>query len=166
LDQLKKALRNLSRFASKAGVREGKKEIMQISVEDVRDLRKDLLADLFGMYIALKNWISSIVSSQEQILKATDSITRKTEGINGRTGKEIEDKVAKVNDTTDQIASTTKAYRDTLLSPNQASLSEPCSTSNSWTTPRDFEVSDANRDVSCSGVHPPLNRPPRPTPSR
>jgi hypothetical protein len=76
----------------------------------------------------------------------TDSITRKTEGINGRTGKEIEDKVAKpakVNDTTDQIASTTKTYRDTLLSPNQASLSEPCSTSNSWTTPRDFEVSES-----------------------
>jgi hypothetical protein len=35
--------------------REGKKEIMQTSVEDVRDLCKDLLADLFGRYIALKN---------------------------------------------------------------------------------------------------------------
>jgi hypothetical protein len=55
LEQLKKAFRNLSRFASKAGVREGKKEIMQISVEDVRDLGKNLLADLFGRYITLKN---------------------------------------------------------------------------------------------------------------
>jgi hypothetical protein len=33
-------------FASKAGVREGKKEIIQISIEDVRDLRKDLTDDL------------------------------------------------------------------------------------------------------------------------
>jgi hypothetical protein len=57
--------------------------------------------------------------------------------------KEIEDEVAKVNDATDQIASPTKTYRDTLLSPNQASVSEPCLTSNSWTSPRDFEVSES-----------------------
>jgi len=114
LENIKAKLRNLSRYASKMGVKEGKKEIVQILMENVRDIRKDLMADLSGTYIALENKISSVMANQEQILKATDSLMKNTKGINMAT-KGIEDKVTMVNDTTTQIASTTKTYRDTLM---------------------------------------------------
>ena len=113
-ENIKAKLRNLSRFASKMGVKEGKKEIVQLSMENVREICKDLLADLSGTYTALEDKISSIAANQEQILKATDSLTKKTEGIN-MAAKGIKDKVTMVNDTTAQIASTTKTYRDALL---------------------------------------------------
>jgi hypothetical protein len=121
---------------------------MHISVEHVRDLRKNLLADLSSRYIAFENRICSIASSQEQILKAAYFITKKAEGINVA-AKEIEDRVGKVGDTTDQIASTTKPTR-MRSSPNQASPSEPWSTSNSWMS---REISRcSNRDASCSAA--------------
>jgi hypothetical protein len=112
-EHIKGKLSNLSRYASKAGVKEGKKEIVQISIEDVRDMRKKFLADLSGNYAALEGKIASIAANQEQILKVTDSLTKNAEGIS-TAAKGIEDKVAKVNDATAQFASTTRTYRDAL----------------------------------------------------
>jgi hypothetical protein len=69
-------LGNISRFASRTGVKEGKKEIIQISIEDVRALRKDLLADLSVWYSTLEGKISSLVNSQQQILDSPPNATR------------------------------------------------------------------------------------------
>lgn len=122
-DHISTKLRNLSRYASKAGVKECKKEIVQISMEHVRDMRKDFMADLSSNYATLEDKLSSLVAKQEQILKATDTLTKNTEGIN-MAAKGIEDKVTKVNDATTQIASTTKTYRDAL----RAQPSQPLGT--------------------------------------
>jgi len=113
-DCMKTSLQNLSRYASKMAVKECKKEIVQVSMESVCDLCKCFPADLSGNYTALEDKISSLAAGQMQILKATDFIAKKTEGIN-IAAKGIEDKVTKVNDATTQIASTTKTYRDTIL---------------------------------------------------
>jgi hypothetical protein len=114
-DQLKKVLSNIQRYASKAMVKEGKKEIIQISIEDVRALREDLVADFSGIYSGLEAKIAKLTDTQERILKATDTITKEAEGLSAA-AKEIENKVAKVTDVTDTIGSTTRTYRDAILS--------------------------------------------------
>jgi len=113
-ENIKVKLCNLSRYASKMEVKKGKKEIVQISMEDIHDIHKDLLANLSGIYTTLENKISSVMTDQEQIFKATNSLTKKTEEINVAV-KGIEDKVTKVNDTTAQITSTIKTYKDMLM---------------------------------------------------
>jgi len=59
-DQLGEVLGNISRFASRTGVKEGKKEIIQISID------------------ALEGKISSLVNSQQQILDSPPNATRYT----------------------------------------------------------------------------------------
>lgn len=113
-EPVKGKLRRLSRYASKMGVKEAKQEIVQITMNDVRDIRKVLLADLSGKHEALESKLSHIAENQAQILKATDVLTKKTEGIDAA-AKGIVDKVTEVNDATVQIASTTKSYKDALL---------------------------------------------------
>jgi hypothetical protein len=118
-DYMKTKLGNLSRYASKQGIKECKKEIVHVSKEDVREIRKDLIADISEKYATLENKISDVVSNQERILKVADSLAKDTEGINATT-KGIVDKMAQVNDATVQIASTTMTYKDALLAqPNQ-----------------------------------------------
>jgi hypothetical protein len=113
------ALRRLSRYASKMGVKEAKQEVVQVSMSDVREIRKVLLTDISGKYEALENKITQLAENQAQILKATDSLAKKTDGIDAA-AKGIVDKVTEVNDATVQIASTTKSYKDVLLAqPNQ-----------------------------------------------
>jgi hypothetical protein len=119
-DVLKRRLRYLANYASKMGVKEGKQDIVQVSISDVRDIRKDLIADLSGKYGALEDKLSRIAENQAQILKATDSLAKKTEGIDAA-ARGIVDKVTEVNDATVQIASTTKTYKDALLAqPSQS----------------------------------------------
>lgn len=113
-DEMKEDLDRIIRVTSKMGVREGKKDIIQITLGDVRDIRKDLMADLTSRYNTLEDTLNSLKSGQEQILKATDRITSETSGINAST-KELESRVTKVTDATDQIASTTRSYRDAIL---------------------------------------------------
>jgi hypothetical protein len=113
-DHMKARLLNISRYANKMGVKEGKKETIQVSMESVRDLRKSFLADLSSNYSALESKLSNIAANQEQILNATAALTKNTEGINA-VAKDIENNVTRVNDATAQIADTTKTYRDALL---------------------------------------------------
>jgi len=113
-DQLKKVLNNIQRYASKAMVKEGKKEIIQVSIEDVRALHEDLVADLSGIYSGLETKIAKLTDNQECILKATDTITKEAEGLNA-VAKEIESKVTKVTNATDTIGSTTRTYCDAIL---------------------------------------------------
>lgn len=122
-DNLKEELSKIKRFASKAGVREGKKDIFQITIEDVRDLRKDLLADLSASYNTLNDKLSSIANGQVQILKATEHVTKEAMGIKATT-KEIDNKVTKVTDATDQIASTTRTYKDAVLTQPTTSVTD------------------------------------------
>jgi hypothetical protein len=110
---LKDALGKIARFANKTGVKESKSEIIQVTMEDVRALRKDLMTDIFAWQNTIEEKIGNLANSQQQILKATESITKEAKGINAA-AKEIEDKVTKVNATTDQIASTTRTYKDAL----------------------------------------------------
>ncbi len=63
-DQLKKDPDNIHRYASKPMVKEDKKEIIQISIEDVRGLHKELLAELSGRYSKIENKVDSIASSR------------------------------------------------------------------------------------------------------
>jgi hypothetical protein len=113
-EELRVELSTIRKRATKAGVRKGKRDIIQIRVEDVRDLRKDLLVDLSARDSALNDKLSSIVNNQERILKVTDRIATAAMGIDAST-KELENKVTKVTDATDQIASTTKSYKNALL---------------------------------------------------
>jgi len=113
-DQLKKVLNNIQRYASKAMVKEGKKEIIQVSIEDVRALHEDLVADLSGIYSGLETKIAKLTDNQERILKVTDTITKEAEGLNA-VAKEIESKVTKVTNATDTIGSTTRTYCDAIL---------------------------------------------------
>ncbi len=103
--QLREVLTNINKYTNKAGVREGKRDIFQITIEDVRDLRKDLLVDLSTRDDALNDKLSSIAKNQEQILRATDLIAKEATGINVAT-KELGN---------NQIANTTKSYKDVLL---------------------------------------------------
>ena len=114
-DQLKMALSNIWTYANKALVKQGKKDLIQITVEDVREIRKDLIADISGIYSTLENKIGNLVAGQERILLATETLAKEAKGINAAT-KEIESSVTKVKDTTNTIASTTTKYRDALLS--------------------------------------------------
>ncbi|SRR5258708_18177553 len=114
-DQLKKHLSNIRCYASKAMVKEGKKEIIQISIEDVRALCEDLITDISGIYSCMEAKMDKLADSHEQLLKASDTITKEAKGINAA-AKEIETKVTKVTDATDTIDNTTRTYRDTLLS--------------------------------------------------
>ena len=117
-EEFKKTLAKLSKFASKSGIKAGKKEILQISVEDVRVLRQDLVGEISANFETLEAKLDDLASSQDQILKATTVITKEAEGLN-KAAKKIEHEVTKVNDTTDQIATTTKSYKDAVLtSPN------------------------------------------------
>jgi hypothetical protein len=113
LEQLKVELGKVSRYARKAGVKKGKSKIIQITIKDERALCKNLLADLSVWHGTIDDKIGNLASSQEQILKAMESITNEAKGINTAT-KEIENKVTKVNVTTDQIATTTKTYKDVV----------------------------------------------------
>src|SRR5258708_26322342 len=87
-DQLKKVLNNIQHYASKAMVKEGKKEIIQVSIEDVRALCEDLVADLSGIYSGLETKIAKLTDNQECILKVMDTITKEAEGLNA-VAKEI-----------------------------------------------------------------------------
>lgn len=103
------------------GVIEAKQKIVQISMSNVHDICKVLLADLSGKYEALENKLLHLAENQVQILKVTESLTKKMEGLDAA-AKGIVDKVAEVNDSdaTVQIASTTMSYKDVLLAqPNQ-----------------------------------------------
>lgn len=88
-------------------------EIIQVTTEDVRALRKDLVTDIYDWQNTINEKLDNLANSQRQILQATETITKEAKGINAA-AKEIETKVTKVNATTDQIASTTKTYKDVL----------------------------------------------------
>ena len=72
------------------------------------------MAELSSNYNALECKLDGITAAQKQILKVTDSLTKKAEGIN-TAAKGIEDKVTKVNDMAAQIADSTRTYCDVLL---------------------------------------------------
>jgi hypothetical protein len=107
-------LRFLARYATKMGVREGKQDTIQASIGDLREIRKSLILELSGKFDAFEDKLSHVEESQAQILKATVSLTKKTEGIDAA-AKGIVDKVTEVNAATTQIACTTKTYKDALL---------------------------------------------------
>lgn len=113
-DELERILLKLSRFAGKNGIKAGKKEILQVCVEDVRELRQDLVDEISTNYKTLEAKLADLASSQDQILKVTNAITKEAEGLN-KAAKKIEHEVTKVTDTTDQIATTTKSYKDAVL---------------------------------------------------
>jgi hypothetical protein len=114
-EQLKELFSKIRRYANKAMVKQGKKDILQITIEDIRDVRKDLLTDISGIYSTLDNKIEYLADGQLRLLKATEALAKEAKGIN-TAAKEIETKVTSVNDTTNTIASTTTKYQDTLLS--------------------------------------------------
>lgn len=114
-DQLKVALTSIQKYANKTLVERGKRDLLQITIEDVRGIRKDLLADISGIYSTLENKIGNLVDGHKRILQATETLAKEAKGINAAT-KEIETTVTKVKDTTNTIASTTTTYRDALLS--------------------------------------------------
>jgi hypothetical protein len=99
-DGAQNALRRVIRTAEKIGIRESKKEIIQVTVEDIRILRKEFTSDTTDRQNALEDKVARIASSQEQILIATDRIAKETMGINATT-KELETKVTKVTDAAD-----------------------------------------------------------------
>ena len=108
------ALGKISRFSRKSGVKGSKAETIQVTIEDVRAIRKDLLADFSAWQSTIEEKMGNLASSQQQILKATETITKEAIGINAA-AKDIEHKVTKVNATTDQIANTTKTYKEALI---------------------------------------------------
>jgi len=113
-DDTRVALKTVIRTAGKIGIREGKRDIIQVTLEDVRTLCKDLLTDFTAKQNALEDKVACIVSSQEQILMATDRIAKEAMGINAAT-KNLECKVMKVTDAADQFTDTTRTYKDALL---------------------------------------------------
>ena len=113
-DDTQVALKTVIRTAGKIGIREGKRDIIQVTLEDVRTLCKDLLTDFTAKQNALEDKVACIVSSQEQILMATDRIAKEAMGINAAT-KNLECKVMKVTDAADQFTDTTRTYKDALL---------------------------------------------------
>ncbi len=113
-DDTQVALKTVIRTAGKIGIREGKRDIIQVTLEDVRTLCKDLLTDFTAKQNALEDKVACIVSSQEQILMATDRIAKEAMGINAAT-KNLECKVTKVTDAADQFTDTTRTYKDALF---------------------------------------------------
>lgn len=122
-DEVREAINKIVKVASKVSVREGKKDIIQITMEDARSLRKDYMEDLSTKYKELDDKLTNILSGQERILKETERITKEAMGINAAT-KELESKVTKVTDTADQIASTTRTYKDALLNQPSGSVAD------------------------------------------
>lgn len=113
-DEAREELSRIARITDKMRVREGKKDIIQVTLGDIRDLRRDLLTDISTSYTILENKMNSLADGQEMLLRATDRISAETAALNA-SSKELESKVTKVTDATDQIASTTKSYKDALI---------------------------------------------------
>ena len=64
-EEMGKTLAKLSRFASKSGIKAGKKEILQISVEDVRVLRQDLVGEISASFEAMETKLANLASNQD-----------------------------------------------------------------------------------------------------
>ena len=106
-ERLGKTLAKISKFASKNGIKAGKKEMIQVSVEDIRELCQDVFGEIFTNFKDLEEKMVKIVSNQDQILAATKEITKEAAGMN---------KVAAaVSSKASQLESTVNTYKDALL---------------------------------------------------
>ena len=85
-----------------------------VSISAVKSIQDQFKADLVGVHKALDSKISDLQTEQKKLLDSVDSLCRSTETLHTTT-KDLEGRMAKVNDTTDKLANTTKSYRDAMM---------------------------------------------------
>ena len=106
-EQLAKSLAKLSRYAGKKGIKAGKKEVLQITTEDVREVRQDLLGEISANFKTLEAKIDSLANNQEQFLGATKELTKEASVMSKA--------VATVSSKATQLETTVNTYKDALL---------------------------------------------------
>ena len=68
-DLLKAMLTSIQAYASKVLVKWGKRDLLHVIVEDIREIHKDLLTNITGIYSTHENKISNLVDGHKHICR-------------------------------------------------------------------------------------------------
>ena len=106
------------RDVEKTGKEERDRREMQ---GEVSALRKAIQKDLGGLHDSLVTQLNGIVSTLNVSLETSEKTLKATEGLKSETS-DILNKIGKVTNATDKIASTTQSYRDVLVTRQSPTL--------------------------------------------
>jgi len=116
----KKSLKEVLSFIQEENKKERLREAkLKVTVEESA-IRKSIRSDMVDIYNTLKKQLDSIQDTSNATLTSLDKLLKDMESVAAATN-DLTDKVSKIMDTADKIATDTLKYRDTVLSrPTQA----------------------------------------------